>query len=67
MPSNAIPLRVEPRVTRNALWKYAEVVSMWRARFDTYQIAVTLDLPEHLVARWVANFREMLRETSRDA
>lgn len=53
----------EPRVTRDDLSRYAEVVHLWRAKFDTQQIADMVGLPEHLVARWVANFRELLRET----
>lgn len=50
-----------PDTERGALKRYAEAVSLWRARFDTAEIARRLDLPEATVARWVANFREMAR------
>ncbi len=33
---------------------------MWSRRFDTQSIAERLDIPEHLAARWVANFRDVL-------
>lgn len=48
-------------VTRDQLRKYREVVALWCARFDTQSIAERTKLPEHLVARWVANFRDIVR------
>lgn len=32
---------------------------MWLSRFDTAEIAAAVDLPECLVAAWVANFRDL--------
>lgn len=32
---------------------------MWLSKFDTSEIAGQLGLPECLVARWVANFRDL--------
>jgi hypothetical protein len=40
------------------------VISFWLSRFDTAEIAQRLDLPEWLVARWVANFRDMTAEVT---
>lgn len=45
--------------SRGSLKKYREVISMWLSRFDTCEIALQLDLPECLVASWVANFRDL--------
>jgi hypothetical protein len=47
-------------VSRQQLRRYAEVLSMWHARFDTAEIAGRLQLPEGLVARWVANYRDLM-------
>lgn len=47
--------------SRDQLRKYRDVIALWLARFDTQSIALRLDVPEHVVARWVANFREMTR------
>ncbi|NUU41402.1 hypothetical protein [Tardiphaga robiniae] len=46
-------------VTREQLRKYRDVISMWLSRFDTQSIAQHLDLPEHLVVRWTANFQDL--------
>lgn len=51
-------------VSRAQLKKYREVISFWLSRFDTAEIACQLDLPEWLVARWVANFRDMMVEAA---
>lgn len=45
---------------RAALNKYADVIAMWTSRFDTAEIAAKLELPESMVARWVANFRDQM-------
>ncbi len=47
--------------SRTQLRKYSEVISLWCARFDTQSISRRVDLPEWLVAKWVANFRELAR------
>lgn len=47
--------------SRTQLGRYAEVIELWRRRFDTMEIADIVELPEHLVARWVANFRDVVR------
>ncbi|WP_407155198.1 hypothetical protein [Bradyrhizobium sp. STM 3557] len=51
-------------VSRAQLRKYREVIAWWLSRFDTAEIAERLDLPEHLVARWVANFRDVMFEAA---
>ncbi|MBR0700152.1 hypothetical protein JQ599_09595 [Bradyrhizobium diazoefficiens] len=59
-----MPLRRSPNasdVSRTQLKRYREAISMWLSRFDTQEIADKLNLPEHLVASWVANFRELTR------
>jgi hypothetical protein len=43
--------------------KYSEVISAWQRRYDTNEIARLLDLPEDLVARWIANFQDMKHGT----
>lgn len=48
-------------VSREQLKKYRDVISMWLSKYDTAEIAKELKLPEHLVAIWVANFRDMTR------
>lgn len=40
---------------------YSTAISMWLARFDTYAIGRRLDVPEAVVAKWVANFRDLAR------
>ena len=45
---------------RAAQRRYAEVISMWAAKFDTSEIAAQTALPEAEVARWVANYQEMM-------
>lgn len=56
MTQPATPSR---EVSREQLKKYREVISMWLSKFDTAEIAADQGLPEWLVARWVANFRDM--------
>lgn len=46
-------------VSRAQLKKYREVISLWLSKFDTNEIALQTNLPEHLVAKCVANFRDM--------
>jgi hypothetical protein len=48
---------------RSELKRYAEAIAMWNARFDTHEIAQQLRLPECTIARWVANFRDLVRAT----
>ena len=45
---------------RAALKWYAEAISLWNARLDTAEIAARIELPEGIVARWVANFRDQV-------
>jgi transposase-like protein len=45
---------------RIALKRYAQVIALWTSRFDTAEIAARLDVPEAIVARWVANFRDQM-------
>lgn len=47
--------------SRAQIRKYRDVIALWLAAFDTQSIADRLALPEHLVARWVANFRDVMR------
>jgi hypothetical protein len=49
---------------RDDLHKYADVVRMWAAKFDTQSIAERTGLPECLVDRWVWNFRQQMREVA---
>lgn len=51
-------------VSRSQLKKYQRVIAMWLSKYDTSEIARDLDLPEWLVARWVANFRDMTAEVA---
>ncbi len=51
-------------VSREQLKKYRTVISLWLSRYDTNEIAIETGLPEWLVARWVANFRDMAREVA---
>lgn len=48
-------------VSREQLKKYRDVISMWLSKYDTAEIAAETKPPEHLVAVWVANFRDMTR------
>ncbi len=41
---------------------YAEVIRLWCAHYDTMDIANRTGVPEHTVARWVANYRDVTRE-----
>lgn len=43
------------------LRRYADVIALWIARYDTSEIAAQLDLPESTVANWIANFRDVTR------
>jgi hypothetical protein len=43
------------------LKRYAHVIALWMARYDTAEIAAMTGLAEPVVARWVANFREQAR------
>lgn len=45
--------------SRERLKKYGRVIALWLAKFDTFEIAAEVDLPECLVAAWVPNFRDM--------
>lgn len=47
--------------SREQLRKYGDVIRFWLARFDTQAIAERTGVPEFIVARWVANFRDMVR------
>ncbi|MFX8883383.1 hypothetical protein ABTM86_19430 [Acinetobacter baumannii] len=50
-------------ISRAQLKRYREAISMWlNNRYDTMDIATELELPESLVARWVANFRDLACE-----
>jgi hypothetical protein len=49
------------RTGRAELRRYADAIGMWLRGFDTAAIGEQLELPEHLVARWVGNFREQAR------
>lgn len=49
-------------ISRHRLRRYRDVVSLWLSKFDTFEIAKETGLPESLVARWVANFRDLSRE-----
>jgi hypothetical protein len=46
-------------VSREQLKRYRDVISLWLNRYDTAEIAKQTELPESLVANWVANFRDM--------
>lgn len=48
-------------VTREQLRKYRNVIQFWLAKYNTQDIAEMTGLPEHLVARWVSNFRDLMR------
>lgn len=46
--------------SRKQLTRYADVLAMWTSKFDTSEIAGTLALPECLVAKWIANYRDLM-------
>lgn len=46
---------------RARLKLYAEAIAMWGRGFDTQSIGERLAVPEHQAARWVANFRDVVR------
>lgn len=46
---------------REQLHLYADAIAMWRRGFDTQSIADRLGIPEHRAARWIANFRDVVR------
>ena len=48
-------------VSRTQLKRYREVITLWIHKHDTWEISQELNLPESLVASWVANFRELAR------
>ncbi|APO53484.1 hypothetical protein LUI11_15435 [Bradyrhizobium diazoefficiens] len=48
-------------VSRQQLKRYREVITLWIHKRDTWEISQELNLPESLVAGWVANFRELVR------
>lgn len=51
-------------LTKSDLVKYADCVRFWQRGFDTNSIAKHLDLAEHVVANWIANFRDMGRQAA---
>jgi hypothetical protein len=51
-------------VSRDQLRKYRETIAMWLSKYDTWEIGQELNLPEHLVLRWVVNFRELMRSAA---
>ena len=51
-------------LTKQDLLKYVDVVRFWLRGFDTYRISQEVGLPEYVVAGWIANFRDMGRETA---
>lgn len=58
-PVPALEAEAVSDVSRAQLKKYREVISLWLSKFDTNEIALQTNLPEHLVAKRVANFRDM--------
>lgn len=46
---------------KQILKRYATVIGLWRARLDTCEIAKRTGVPEHVVAKWIANFRDLAR------
>jgi hypothetical protein len=46
---------------RSQLRLYADAIAMWGRGFDTQSIATQLAIAEHQAARWVANFRDVVR------
>jgi hypothetical protein len=51
------------RESPQQLQHYAQVLALWGRRFDTAEIAAIVRLPEGLVAKWIANWRDMERGT----
>jgi len=49
---------------RQQLKRYAEALSMWQAKFDTFEIAHHLSLDEPTVLRWIHSYREIIRATA---
>ena len=40
---------------------YADALAMWQSRrFDTAEIADHLRVPEHVVCRWISNYRDLM-------
>jgi hypothetical protein len=50
-------------VSKAQLKRYAAALAMWHGRFNTAEIATQLKLPESLVARWIANYRDLMRQS----
>ncbi|NEV79499.1 hypothetical protein DYI24_20905 [Rhodopseudomonas sp. BR0C11] len=48
--------------SKNLLKRYGDVIALWIARYDTAEISHLLAVPEHTVARWIANFRDLAME-----
>lgn len=48
-------------MNKNQRKRYAEAISMWCSSFNSAEIAHELKLPEHIVARWIANFQDVMR------
>lgn len=44
---------------RAFLRQYADVISMWTAKYDSAEIAARLRIPEGIVAKWIAHFRDL--------
>lgn len=49
------------RTDRQFLKQYSTAVQMWAARYDTWEIAAQLGVPEPVVCRWIWNYREIER------
>lgn len=45
---------------RAQLRLYADVTALWSAKLDSAEIARQTGLPEATVARWIANFRDVM-------
>lgn len=50
--------------SRAQLKRYRDVISLWLSKYDTWEISQQTKLPESLVAKWVANFRDMTVEVA---
>lgn len=46
---------------RQRIKKYATVIEMWTAKFNTAEIAEHTGLEECVVARWIWSYREVVR------
>lgn len=55
--------RVGEEVTLDAgiFAKYVYAQKMWEHKFDTYEIGVYLNEPEHVIVRWIWHWREQVR------